>query len=284
MFYRFLESIQKGKLKWSHHKTDIYTAVDQGLVDKILGRATSLQERINWLNEQREDCYDETTWLQEFCCEAIDEATAFLTYEMLYSVERDDLLRDLEQITGDLYIGMDIGRKRHLSVIWGLEKLGNVKYTRFVRELEKAKFSTQRDVLFAYLQHPNLRRACIDATGLGMQLAEEAQEAFGSMRIEAVTFNANVKEEMAYQLYTAVEDRTVLIPADHVIREDLHSVRKIVTAAGNVRFDVQSNNDNEHADRFWALALANHAATASWSPISVVTRKTRKMLQMLKGY
>jgi phage FluMu gp28-like protein len=284
LFYRFLESIQKGKLKWSHHKTDIYTAVDQGLVDKILGRATSLQERINWLNEQREDCYDETTWLQEFCCEAIDEATAFLTYEMLYSVERDDLLRDLEQITGDLYIGMDIGRKRHLSVIWGLEKLGNVKYTRFVRELEKAKFSTQRDVLFAYLQHPNLRRACIDATGLGMQLAEEAQEAFGSMRIEAVTFNANVKEEMAYQLYTAVEDRTVLIPADHVIREDLHSVRKIVTAAGNVRFDVQSNNDNEHADRFWALALANHAATASWSPISVVTRKTRKMLQMLKGY
>ena len=30
-------------------------------------------------------------------------------------------------------MGMDIGRKKDLSVIWILEKLGNVKYSRMLR-------------------------------------------------------------------------------------------------------------------------------------------------------
>jgi phage FluMu gp28-like protein len=36
-------------------------------------------------------------------------------------------------------------------------------------------------------------------------------------------------------------------------------VRKIVTAANNVRLDADRDQDG-HADRFWALGLAYHAA------------------------
>ncbi|OJT95189.1 MAG: hypothetical protein BGN83_07550 [Rhizobium sp. 63-7] len=45
------------------------------------------------------------------------------------------------------------------------------------------------------------------------------------------------------------------------IRADLRSVTKQVTAAGNIRFTAERTPDG-HADHFWALALAIHAAGA----------------------
>lgn len=286
LFYRFIQAIKKGQLKWSLHTTTIFKAVADGLVDKIKNRKTSEAERKEWIDEQHADCFDETTWRQEYCCEAVDEATAFLTYEMIYAIEREGLYCDLKDITGDLFVGVDIGRKKDLTVIWALEKLGSVKYTRVLKVLEKARFAVQREALFEVLKHRKLRRACIDATGLGMQLAEEAQEQFGKFRVEPVNFTAPIKETMAYNLYTQAEDRTVLIPGEFAIREDLHSVRKIVTGSGNIRFDVAaSENTTGHADRFWALALAVHAAQEEFStPTRIVTRLRRATSRMLAGY
>jgi phage FluMu gp28-like protein len=105
-----------------------------------------------------------------------------------------------------------------------------------------------------------MRRACLDATGLGMQLAEEAQHAFGQYRVEAVTFSGPAKESLAYGLRSALEDARLIIPDDHDVHEDLHSVRKATTAAGNIRFDVAASEAQGHADRFWAAALAVEAA------------------------
>lgn len=56
------------------------------------------------------------------------------------------------------------------------------------------------------------------------------------------------------------------IPDDPVIRADLRKVQKVTTAAGNIRFVAESTPDG-HADRFWALALAKHAASDQAAPI-----------------
>jgi phage FluMu gp28-like protein len=117
-----------------------------------------------------------------------------LPYELIVSCEIDDLYRQLETLTGDVYVGMDIGRKKDLSVIWILEKLGRVNYTRMVKILEKTPFKIQEEVLHNILGHRNLRRCCIDSTGLGMQLAENAQQKFSKYRVEAITFTNKVKE------------------------------------------------------------------------------------------
>ncbi|MGE9293532.1 MAG: hypothetical protein ACQKBW_07965 [Puniceicoccales bacterium] len=106
---------------------------------------------------------------------------------------------------------------------------------------------------------PRLRRCCIDQTGLGRQFAERAVERFGAHRVEGITFTAPVKEALAYPLRGAFESRTVRIPADKFIRADLRAVRREPTAAGHVRFTAE-RGPGGHADRFWALALALHAA------------------------
>jgi phage FluMu gp28-like protein len=78
-------------------------------------------------------------------------------------------------------------------------------------------------------------------------------------RAEAVTFTAPAKSELAMPLLRLFQDKLVRVPAEAEVREGLHSVRKIVTAANNIRLDAD-RDERGHADRFWALALANHAA------------------------
>lgn len=261
-YYKFVEEAKKGRLKnWSLHTVDIYTAVKQGLADKILRKQLTDAEREEWIELQRQDCFDETTWQQEYCCIAIDEASAFLPYDLIYSCESDrTILESLSGVSGELYLGFDIARKKDLSVIWVDEMLGTVLYARKITELEKMPFAKQKEILFEILNHPKMMRACIDSTGLGMNLAEDAQTEYGEHMVEMVSFTSPVKSQLAGDLKIQLEDRAKIIPNTFAVREDFHSIRKFTTAAGNTRFDSVANEAGGHADRFWAAALATHAA------------------------
>lgn len=283
-YYRFIESIKKGDLPWSLHTTTIYDAVEQGLYDKIMGRKTTAEERAAWIQSLRDSCFDEDTFQQEFNCVPIDEATAFLPYDLIRSCEDRSIAMPLENVQGDLYIGVDIGRKKDLTVIWIVEKIGRIAFTRKVIELERRPFREQREELFDVLRHPKLRRACIDATGLGMQLAEEAQEAFGKYRVEAITITGRVKEEIAFGLKRSMEDRSFLVPEDKKIREDFHSVRKVTTSSGNIRFDADRSATDGHADRFIAAALADHASQNGAGEIQIASRSRRSSNTLMRGY
>ncbi len=284
-YFKFIDDVKKGRLKWSIHTITIQTAVEEGLADKITGRTLTTQERQQWLEDERKNCGDEFTWLQEYCCIPVDEATAFLTYELIESCCLDNILKPVSAIEGDMYVGMDIGRKKDLSVITVLEKLGIVKYTRRIEILEKMPFKIQEQVLYAILEHKRFRRACIDATGLGMQFAENAQNHFGKSRVEAVTFNSKIKEDLAFGLLTNFQDKGIRIPFNEKLREDLHSVKKLTTSSGNIRFDVEKSDTDGHADRFWSLALANHASDDNNSgPIHIRTSKKRESYSLIKGF
>src|SRR2546426_2606444 len=111
--------------------------------------------------------------------------------------------------------------------------------------------------LYRLLRLPQLKRACIDATGLGLQLAERAEERFG-WKVEPITFTAPIKEEMAFGLRTDFEDRKIRIVRDDKLRADLRGIKKEVTLSGNIRFLGESRDS--HCDRFWALALRQQAA------------------------
>ena len=283
LYYKFIDQVLKGKLNWSHHKTPIQLAVSEGLVDKIYQRKTTLQEQEDWMANEKDNCFDEYTWLQEYCCIAVDEASAFLPYDLIATCELNDILRPLEDIKHDFYVGVDIGRRKDLTVIWVLEKIENIKYTRLVVELAKMPFHKQEEILHEILSHKLFRRDCQDDTGIGMQMAENAQVKFGKFRVEGVTFTNKVKEDLAYRLRTEFENKTVFIPNRHEIREDLHSVRKITTASNNIRFDAD-RSDNGHADRFWALALALHAADNGSGDIHISTRKRRESFDMVSNF
>lgn len=226
---------------FTKHKVTIEDAAAAGLAVNI---------------DELREAIDPDGWRQEYMCEFLDEAGSLLTYEMIERCEAAEC--PAAPGAGPLYLGMDIGRKRDLTAIWIVERVGDVYRTAALRILEKTPFREQLEVLSDYLRNPRVLRACIDSTGVGAMLAEEAQRTFGDYRVENVTFTMAVKSDLAMPMLAAFQDRAVRIPQSREIREDLHKIRKITTAAGNVRY-LADRDEAGHADRFWALALALHA-------------------------
>ena len=124
--------------------------------------------------------------------------------------------------------------------------------------MKNAPFHEQAAMLDRYAVLPHVRRVCIDATGIGAQLAEEARRRHGG-KVEEVVFSSGVKEDLAVTLRRCMEDGALRMPARPELVADLRKIRKSTTSAGNVRYEGERGADG-HADRFWALALALHAA------------------------
>lgn len=232
---------------------------------------------------------DDELWRQEFLCEFVDEATAFLTYEMIIGCEDDEVempvaldgkngsdpaalqtaLSAIADLSGDVTMdaGWDVGRKRDLSVLWIVAHKDKVLKTRLVLELANFPFAWQKQIISTFMRTTGARHIAIDATGMGMPLAEEITEAFGEWRVDSINFATSisgqpVKEKLAGQLRVKVEDATIRIPASTRVRDDWHSIEKSVTTGGRVRYHAERSKWG-HADRFWAAALAVSAATDS---------------------
>lgn len=226
---------------FAKHFTDIYRAVEQGLPVDI--------------DQLRKGIDDPDAWAQEYECQFLDEATAFLTYDLIASCEAEEAGQDTEPGAGTYYFGIDIGRKRDLTVVWVIEHIGDVFWTRVVGVLEKTPFPQQIEIIAHLMEQFRPVRTCVDYTGMGGPISEELGKRFGTAVVEGVTFGNLVKQDLATRTRRLFEDRRVRIPVDAKIRNDLHAVKKTVTVAGNIRFDAERTQDG-HADRFWALALA----------------------------
>lgn len=266
---------EKGNPKgFSLHTVTLQDALDQGFLYKLqsklpLDDPRQEMDEAEYFDFIRSGCTDEDSFQQEYMCVPVDSDSIFMSYDLIVPCEYDSSEKweiDLSTCKDGFYVGVDVGRKHDLTVIWVNELCGGRFMTRKLIELKNIKFSEQENIIYPILALPNMRRACFDASGLGMQLAERAQEKFGNYRVEAVTFTAQTKEALAYPLKAAFEDRNVRIPFAPEIRQDLRGIKKETTAAGNVRF-CGDRGTNGHSDRFWALALSIHAAsTANLGP------------------
>jgi phage FluMu gp28-like protein len=305
---------------YSKHIVPIAKAIREGLVLKDEnGHPTTIEAL-------KKAFGDDEGWAQEYDVEFIDEATAFLTYELIATVESDeadlsppwvnDLVKEatdahkhylrskedpaprrvqgfgpasnvvqgIPEFDGDLYLGFDIGRKRDLSVIWLDEFKNNIAWSRAVISLAKTPFFIQKRILFFLLSHPKMRRACIDQSGLGMQLAEQAIEHFGEYKVEGIDFTSANKEALATGLKKNFEDLQSRIPMSQAIRNSLHSVKKYETSTGHFRFDADKTEETGHADHFWAKSLATQAQGKPAGVIEYRSTGEKRTFMGMKDY
>ncbi len=247
--------------KISLHTVTLQTALEQGFLFKLQsklppGDPRQEMDETDYFNHVRASCSSDEAFLQEFMCVPIDDNGCFIDPELMAGCEydlKDDWEQEIHAIKNEIYIGIDIGRKADLTVIWICEKMGDRFYTRQIITMKNTTFSAQKKVIWPLIANSNVRRCCIDATGLGMQLSEEAKNDFG-YKVEPITFSAKIKEEMAFKLKSKMESRDFKFPFDNVIRTDFMSVKKEITTSGNIRFSAD-RGPNGHSDRFWAAAL-----------------------------
>ena len=271
--------------KISLHRVTLQDALDQGFLWKLqqalpAGAEQQDMDEAQYFDFVKSGAADEESFQQEYQCDPADDDAKFLEYSLITACEYTggtDWKRGLKgPFQGRLFAGVDIGRKKDLTVLWVVEQLGDVFYTRHVETMERMRKSDQEKILWPWFEICD--RICIDSTGLGIGWTDDAQDHFGEHRVEGVSFTGPVKEALAYPLKGAMEDRTVRIPDDAKIRADLRKVQKTTTAAGNIRF-VAERSDDGHADRFWALALALHAGSNPSAPIEYMSGGKRESSQ-----
>jgi len=237
---------------WSCHRIDIHTAVPE--LDEI-GVYVDVEM-------MRELAGDEDAWLQEFCCQFLSSAEMWIDIELIAAAR--SALATLEwdperRYDGELYVGFDIGRRKDRSIIWIDEIFAGVAICRGVITMERMPFSEQRSTLWAVLDHPKVRRCCIDETGIGMQLAEESHQKYG-YKVEPVTFNLATKQDMMVRTKGRFEEKISKIPENApAVEAALRGIKRVATAGGAFRFDAE-RTDAGHCDEAWSKALADLAA------------------------
>jgi phage FluMu gp28-like protein len=149
---------------------------------------------------------------------------------------------------------------------WHLTPGTCVSVARLVRVMDRTPFAEQLDFARQLMSLRGadgawlIRRAAVDATGMGAPLAEALEREFAP-RVEPVTFTAAVKEDLAFRTRRRMEAGLTRLPDTREVRQAFSAVKKIVTASGNLRFDAE-RTEAGHADEFWAKALADYAAAA----------------------
>lgn len=208
---------------------------------------------------------DPDVWRQEFECVPVEGTTTLVGYDELRAAQSPNATKELafgilDDLSRRLFVGIDIGRKHDITAIWILERVATGKLvTRAIRELRHADFASQQSEILEILRSPSVKQVCIDATGIGAQLAETARKAFPH-KVEECVFSAALKNEIFLGMQAAFQSSSVVIPEhDSTTIDDIHAVRKVFTSSGSLLFYAPSNADG-HSDRATALALALRAA------------------------
>jgi phage FluMu gp28-like protein len=259
----------ENELEWSYHRTTIIGAIQRGLAEKIFKlKSVSFAARWKLFKQCRARSRDADAFGREYLCVPSAEAVTLISYDLYRSCQSADCIQPLVMHTEgsrDYYVGFDVGREKHQTVIWTWEQLGDILICRKVERMVKAPYGTQLQVLSDLLANHNVRRVCGDATGIGDMLVETLQERHGSTRVEKVKFTAPIKEHLASLMLQGCQDRTLRLPDDLATRESFHKIRKTVTATGNVRYDA-ATTETGHADDFWGAALGKEASTTNVVP------------------
>lgn len=255
---------------WSRHQTDIYEAVRQGLDRNI--------------EELRTGAGDDDLWAQEFELQWLDEASSWLDFDLITSCE-DENAGNPEQYAGGLcFVGVDIASRNDLFVIWVVEKIGDVLWTREIIERKRISFAEQDMLLDDVFHRYKVARCCIDQTGMGEKPVEDAINRYGSSRVQGVLFTSNNKLTMATQGKEHFQDRKIRIPMGrNELRADLHKLKKVVGSTGTPRF-IADSDSNGHADRTWACFLAIHANDDGFISDTILTASPRQAKKLLQGY
>jgi len=201
---------------------------------------------------------DPRVYDQLFNCSFLDNDEQYIPSEMVGACS----IPDTGLQVGDCYAGLDIGLENDLTALCvGRLDTKRIPYVQDVETCKRTDWAKQEEMIARSFVRWHWRRLCVDSTGLGAVPAQRLMARFPG-RIEPVNFTANVKEDLATRLYQHFAEQKIRVNAgDALLRQDLCSLRRLITAAGNIRYDA-ARTSSGHADRAWAVALMLMAYSA----------------------
>ena len=170
-------------------------------------------------------------------------------------------------------LGIDVARRRDLWVAAVVEEQGGLLWLREMQEEAGLPFwdggsgdSQERRVegLLEAYGRSRLARVGVDQTGMGEAVVEGYQRRWGEA-VEGVLLTEGRRLDLARGLRDAFRARRLRIPARPELRRDLRSMGDTGTREAPrlayVGDAAGKKVKGEHADRFWALAIAVEMAS-----------------------
>jgi phage FluMu gp28-like protein len=204
---------------------------------------------------------------QLFNCSFLDSSFQYIPSEF---ISRATIDRPAEG--GDVYAGLDIGETRDRTVLVLLRKNGAKRDVFHVESHARTDDALLDALVGKAFGFHRAKSLFADSTGLGSMPASRFAKQYGS-KFQGVDFTQKSKEEMATGLYSSLAEEELRLPRQllfanqdeaALLRTDIASVQRIVSQAGNVKYDAPRTSAG-HADRAWALMLALRAAQKNFS-------------------
>lgn len=160
-----------------------------------------------------------------------------------------------------LAAGVDVGRTRNTSELFLVGQSTTDTYPlRLMVTMDNMEFDDQKAILAYALDMLPISKMFIDRNGIGMNLAEDLERQY-PIKVEGQQFTQPSKVLWATDAKMLIQQKRTPLPVHKDLAYQIHSVKRIVSAAKNMIFDTD-RNEKHHADKFWAWALALAAANA----------------------
>lgn len=200
----------------------------------------------------------------------VDLGEDYRRAEMRDWLEREvaPILQTLSADLGPFALGEDFAmRQDRTSLVIGYTARDLTRHVPLIVELRACPYDQQKQALFWIVDRlPRFQAGVLDANGNGMVLAQEARQKYGGDTIVELMANDGWYRQNTPPFRSAFEDRTIRIPADIDVRDDLRQIR-MIGGVGKVPRNIRtegSDGGRRHADT--AVALMNFYAASKADP------------------
>lgn len=206
----------------------------------------------------------ERAYGKEFLCHPVRSEEGYFTYEEVDGVIEARYKNygrwKKAKINGNVYGGLDIGKKRHPSHLSLFAENRKGRLIQIVSLwMDHKDYTEQLKICQGFIEYYKVERFEYDDTRAELEGFKERGELPGEMK--PITFTQKKKHDMAAQLEKQFKSKGVALLKDKRQRQQLL----------NVDNDLKSMETAEgHGDSFWSNALAVHAAKGSAVNITII--------------
>lgn len=199
---------------------------------------------------------DEDSFKQEYDNTFLGDATSEFSYNLIKTCVNPNLQYDPNPKSDELYLGMDVGRHKHLSVLAWLEKNEEKFILRNLDVWKNTPFTAQENNINEVLRKNKVVNMNIDKMGLGEEMSERLHDIYPDI-INPFVMSNESKHDLVTYLKKLFEDKKIEIPDDSFLINSIHQIQRSKNqSTGYTRYDAEESKETGHADAFWALALA----------------------------
>jgi phage FluMu gp28-like protein len=259
----------------SLHRVTIDDAIAEGIVEKIVEKTGKAQTRQEFRAKMRALCRTQAAWESQFLCIVQDAGGKLIPVPQIVLCEMPPA--DLAQMvsrypSAPRFGGYDVARRVHASAWHEYAQIGTGLYLADRQTWHDVTFEAQEAWISSRMtdeSKPRVSRMAMDATGLGMQMAERMAKKFPG-RVDQVNLESHRRTELCVMLADRFARQRVFVPADDQLRADLSGPVRGASANGSLRIivpafdytDAEGDTQTSHCDEFMSAVLANSAADA----------------------